>query len=84
MKPESKYTSLQPDSNGFVNYSDENNAVWAELYQRQWDIIQNRACEEYIQGIKALDMAQKEVPQIPDINARLKSLTGWSVTPVYE
>lgn len=78
----SKYSAHQPDDKGFVNYSPEENAVWKTLYERQMHIIQGRACDEFIQGIQALAFESEHIPQLPLINARLKALTGWQVSPV--
>ncbi|MFI4937224.1 MAG: phenylalanine 4-monooxygenase [Candidatus Berkiellales bacterium] len=78
----SKYTSKQPDQHGRVKYTDEENAVWHDLYIRQMQILPNRACQEYLAGISALGLTADHIPQIPEINKRLKALTGWEVAPV--
>lgn len=78
----SRYTAHQPDASGFVNYSAEENKVWSILYNRQIKIIPNRACDEFITGLKALNINAKKIPQLPEINQVLKQKTGWQVKAV--
>ena len=77
-----KYVSRQPDANGYISYSDEEHSTWATLYNRQTDMIKGRACDEFIEGIELLQMGAERIPQLPDINRKLKQLTGWQVENV--
>ncbi|QFI36473.1 phenylalanine 4-monooxygenase [Moritella marina ATCC 15381] len=77
-----KYVSRQPDQNGYIHYSDEEHCTWATLYNRQTEIIKGRACDEFIAGIDLLQMSADQIPQLPDINRKLKKLTGWQVENV--
>jgi phenylalanine-4-hydroxylase len=79
---QSKYISKKPDAKGYVNYTDEENAVWHDLYMRQMQLLPHRACKEYLEGIDALGITADRIPQIPDINSRLRTLSGWEVAPV--
>lgn len=81
MKPH-VYKSKIPDKNGLVSYSQEENQVWKQLYDRQIKLLKDRACEEFIEGIENLGLNPDEIPQLPELSERLKSLTGWSVVPV--
>jgi len=78
----SNYTAKQPDSRGFIEYTAEENETWAILYERQWQIVQNRACQAYLDGMEALNMPVDRVPQCTDINQALAQHTGWAVEPV--
>lgn len=82
MKQKSKYVSKKPDPQGYVNYTDEEHGVWHDLYVRQMKLLPARACKEYLQGIEALGLTAGKIPQIPEINARLRDLSGWEVAPV--
>lgn len=77
-----KYISKKPDEKGFVAYTADENSVWHDLYVRQMKLLENRACQEYLDGIEALGITPDHIPQIPEVNARLRSLTGWEVAPV--
>lgn len=79
---ETKYQSKPVDENGFVDYTKEENEVWKELYNRQINVIENRAFSEFIDGLHLLNLTSEKIPQIPDINARLMDHTGWSVEAV--
>lgn len=78
----SKFISKKPDDNGFVAYSDAENSVWHDLYVRQMKLLEDRACQEYLDGIQALGLTKDHIPQIPEVNERLRALTGWEVAPV--
>lgn len=79
---ETTYVAHYPDENGYVDYSDEENAVWQILFDRQIKILEGRACPEYIKGLELLNMHREEIPQEADINRVLTKHTGWSVEPV--
>ena len=76
------YISKQPDANGHIHYSDEENSIWAELYQRQFPIIERYACPEYKTGLRDLALPHDRVPQLFEISESLNQHTGWSVYAV--
>lgn len=76
------YTAHPPDADGRVDYSASENATWATLYARQFDVIRSVACPEYLHGLKQLRLPVDTVPQIPDVNRVLSAATGWTVEPV--
>lgn len=82
MKLKTKYQAKQPNSQGFINYTAEENKVWETLYTRQIEVIETRACPEFIEGLASLKMPLDRVPQLSDISQALMPLTGWSVVAV--
>ncbi len=82
MKNTSRYIAKIPDESGHILYTDEEHAVWDTLFARQCCIIQDRACDEFLEGIEALRLSGDKIPQCNDINSRLQTLTGWSIAPV--
>ena len=82
MAKECKYVAREPDAEGFVEYPQEEHETWQILYQRQIEVIQNRACQEFLDGVDALGLSAHEIPQIPDMNKILGAATGWGVAPV--
>lgn len=82
MEFKSRYKAKQVDENGFANYTMAENDVWQRLYDRQIEIIQGRACDEYIVGLEKLKLSHDKVPQLPEVSERLTAATGWSVVPV--
>ena len=77
-----EYVARELDAQGFINYSLEENQTWEFLYKRQMDIIQGRACDEYIRGLEILGLSENSVPQLPDVNKALRQATGWEVAAV--
>lgn len=79
---QSKYVSKKPDTQGLVAYTPEENDVWKILYERQIKEVKNRACPEYLAGLKHLKLSVDKIPQLPEVSHQLLALTGWSVQPV--
>jgi len=77
-----KYISHPSDSNGHVNWSDEENQIWADLVERQLNIIKGRACDEFMQGLSLLDLPKQRIPQLYEVNEVLAATTGWQVEQV--
>lgn len=82
MKFTSRYIAHQPDENGIINYSPEENRVWAQLFNRQMKLVVGRASDEYLQGLKTLALVADHIPQLPELSRCLQALTGWRVEPV--
>lgn len=78
----SRYTAHQPGKNGLIAYSAEENRVWGQLFERQMAILPGIACEEHLEGLKILNMSAEQIPQLPDLSQRLRSITGWEIFPV--
>lgn len=79
---ESSYVSKPVDANANVSYTEEEDAIWQALITRQQEIIQGRACDEYIYGLKLLNLPQNRVPQCHEVSKALYAATGWSLEPV--
>ncbi len=82
MPKSTNYESKIPDSSGFIAYSDEENAVWRDLYRRQQALLPGRVCNAYLKGLEALELPRDRVPQLRDVNARLNEISGFGVEPV--
>jgi len=79
---ETTYVARKPDAGGIVPYTDEENAVWAELYARQYKAVANAATDEYLHGLELLQLPTDRVPQLPDVSRVLRRETGWGLAPV--
>lgn len=77
-----KYIAKKVDANGHINFSPEENETWKILFERQIEVVQTRACPEYLLGLKKLNMAHDHIPQCDEISKVLRAETGWSVVPV--
>lgn len=76
-----KYTAKPVDSTGKIPFTEEEHGTWKLLIERQEKIIQGRACDEYIAGVKKLNFPHDRIPDIAEVSAGL-SCTGWAVEPV--
>ena len=66
----------------WAGYSAEEHDRWNRLFERQKDIIENRACSKVIDAISALQLSQSGIPDMAVLSERLHKLTGWRVVPV--
>lgn len=65
----------------WTRYSNEEHSLFARLYQQQSQQIKNRACDEYVQGLKALDIAG-QIPRFEQISVQLIKATRWQLVAV--
>ncbi len=82
MGKSTKYEAKVPDDNGVIPYSDDEHAVWADLYERQMKIIPGRVCDEFLHGLDTLGLPRDRIPQPDEVSEVLRARTGWEVAPV--
>lgn len=63
-------------------YSAEEHATWATLFRRQMALLPGRACEEFLSGVAAFGMNENAIPRFTELNAVLRSTTGWKLIGV--
>jgi phenylalanine-4-hydroxylase len=63
-------------------YSEEEHAIWAQLYRRQIDLIERYAAPEFLQGVRALGASSTRIPRFEDANRVLADSTGWRIVAV--
>ncbi|MCA9507756.1 MAG: phenylalanine 4-monooxygenase [Myxococcales bacterium] len=78
----SKYEAKIPNHRGEVDFSAEEDSVWKILYERQIELLPQRACNEFMDGIKILELNPCKVPQPNEVSRKLKQVSGWSLAPV--
>ncbi|MEM9101179.1 MAG: phenylalanine 4-monooxygenase [Pseudomonadota bacterium] len=76
------YVSKKPNEQGNIDWTEEENQVWHDLLERQMKNLPNRACDEYMKGIEALNLPKDRVPQLEEINKVLRRTTGWETARV--
>lgn len=62
-------------------YSDEEQAVWRILRDRQSALAERYACAEFLRGLETLGIGET-IPDFAAVNARLQPLTGWRIVGV--
>ena len=63
-------------------YTQTEHDTWTALYDRQSEILPERACDEYLEGLKRLDLNNGGIPNFDELNEELSSLTDWNVVAV--
>lgn len=66
----------------FARYTETDHAVWGQLFRRQRDVLQGRACPEFLQAIDALGIDDREIPRFEVLNRTLQQATGWRLIGV--
>jgi phenylalanine-4-hydroxylase len=78
------YAGMAPDwtvPQHLDRYSDEDQAVWRLLVERQSALARKYACAEFVQGLDVLGIGDG-IPDFDAVNARLEPLTGWRIVGV--
>ncbi|WP_304525371.1 phenylalanine 4-monooxygenase [Halomonas sp. I5-271120] len=78
----SQYQARMPDAEGHIAYSDQEHATWQTLMQRQLPILENRVCQEYLDGMERLALPETRIPQLAEIDRVLEATTGWQTAQV--
>lgn len=63
-------------------YTAEDHLTWGTLYNRQTSILRDKACDEYMTGLKTLGLTANNVPDFEKMNKNLRAATGWEVVAV--
>lgn len=82
MAKSSAYTAKTPAADGYIDYSDDEHAVWADLILPQTARVHSFACREYVEALARLNLPEDRIPQCREVSAVLRDNTGWQVVPV--
>ncbi|KAF1063657.1 phenylalanine 4-monooxygenase [Burkholderia gladioli] len=63
-------------------YSRVDHAVWAQLYARQTALLEGRAADAFVAGMKRLTLPADRVPSFEEVNRQLEPATGWKIVAV--
>jgi phenylalanine-4-hydroxylase len=78
------YTGMAPDwtvPQHVDFYSDEDQAIWRQLVERQTRLAHEHACAEFVQGLEALGIVNT-IPDFQAVSERLERFTGWRIMGV--
>ncbi|USZ15189.1 phenylalanine 4-monooxygenase [Moraxella sp. FZFQ2102] len=76
------YQAHTPDASGFIQYSDDEHAIWHDLFVRQQSSIIGKACQDYLDGLDKLALPTTQIPQLADIDRILQQTTGFATAAV--
>ena len=63
-------------------YSEENHETWRKLYKRIQPTWERYANDHFLRGVEALRLPSDRIPQLSEVNRRLKPLTGFQTKAV--
>ena len=63
-------------------YSAEDHATWATLFRRQNELLQGRACREFVDNQRRFGMSAEAIPRFDELNEVLARATGWQLVGV--
>ena len=66
------------------SYSREEHDRWDRLFHRSRAILSERACDEFLAAMDALQLSEAGIPDMARLSDRLETITGWRVVPVAE
>jgi len=78
------YARMRPDytvDQDPAAYGEAEHDRWRRLYRRQIELVEGRACGEYVAALRALPYEQG-VPRFDEVNAALGAATGWQIVAV--
>ena len=66
------------------SYTREEHDRWDRLFHRSQAILTDRACDEFLTAMAALQLSEAGIPDMAKLSDRLEAITGWRVVPVAE
>jgi phenylalanine-4-hydroxylase len=67
---------------GWDAYTAEDHGVWKTLYERQTRLLVGRACDAFVEGMRALPIGPDRIPDFRRLSDILMQRTGWQVVAV--
>jgi phenylalanine-4-hydroxylase len=64
------------------SYSAADHETWRLLFERQAALLPGRACQEFLAGIKHLNIAADGIPRFDMLSETLGKATGWRIVAV--
>lgn len=62
----------------YDRYTEDDHKVWGELFAKRMEQLHHSGSNVFLTGASAINLNALRIPDLRDVNARLKSLTGWS------
>jgi phenylalanine-4-hydroxylase len=63
-------------------FTAEEHRVWDILFARQQKLLPGRAVREFQQGLDILHLSRPGIPNLDELNEKLRARTGWTVVAV--
>jgi phenylalanine-4-hydroxylase len=66
----------------YARYTATEHATWATLFKRQRELLQGRACAEFLDNQARFGMTPDAIPRFDELNRVLGRTTGWTLVGV--
>jgi len=66
----------------YAKYTDDDRFVWQKLFDRQMEVLPDRASEAYLEGITKISFNRNTIPNFEETNKLLEAETGWQLIVV--
>ncbi|MEM9682240.1 MAG: phenylalanine 4-monooxygenase [Pseudomonadota bacterium] len=63
-------------------YTERDHTVWRRLFDRQSALLPGRACEAFLEGLRATGAAAEGIPRFDAASDALERTTGWRIVAV--
>lgn len=63
-------------------YTAREHGLWKTLFEHQAQVLPGRACREFFDGLRRLELDANSIPDFERLSRALMPLTGWQVVPV--
>jgi phenylalanine-4-hydroxylase len=80
-----KHPEIRPDytiDQYWERYDPVQHGMWNTLFEHQAKVLPGRACSEFLDGLKRLNLVSDRIPQFERLSDDLQKLTGWRVVAV--
>ena len=89
LEPKNRYLNAKrnPDytiDQDWASYSAEEHDRWDRLFGRSVEVLQGRACPEFLDAMRTLQLSEAGIPDMAKLSDRLEPISGWRVVPVTE
>ena len=64
------------------SYSAAEHDRWDRLFARASEVLETRACPEYLDAMRSLKLSESGIPDMKKLSEKLSPVTGWQVVPV--
>jgi len=78
------YGRMRPDytvEQDHASYAEAEHDRWRRLYRRQIELVDGRACDEYVRALRSLEY-ESGIPRFESVNRKLGAATGWQLVAV--
>ncbi|MUH01586.1 hypothetical protein F7734_58745 [Scytonema sp. UIC 10036] len=62
--------------------NEEQCSIWNKLFERQINVVHNKACKEFIFGLDILKNLISKLPTLEKVSEDLDRMVGWKIVPV--